>query len=194
MAKELPSQERLNRLFLYDPDTGRIYRKALDASDFAHVGFDPQAAANNYNSNQAGREAFTSSDQRGYLHGKIFGVNFQAHRVIWKLVHGFDPDTIDHINNNTSDNRITNLRSCSISENSRNYRKPLGATSKYRGVCWVKRDQTWAARISDGRGGKLSLGNYSKEIDAARAYDAAAKTLHGEFAVLNFAAGDNDVL
>lgn len=44
----------------------------------------------------------------------------------------------------------------------------------------------WAARISDGNGGKVSLGNYQDEGAAARAYDAAALKMHGAFATLNF--------
>lgn len=49
-------------------------------------------------------------------------------------------------------------------------------------------DQAWAARISDGNGGKISLGNHADEVSAALAYDRAARELHGEFAILSFPA------
>lgn len=186
--KVLPSQELLRQMFVYDAETGKLFRKALTASHFARTK-DPrgaQWAANNYNASYEGREAFTFSDKNGYRNGKVFGVLYQAHRVIWKLVSGEDPIQIDHINGNQGDNRLSNLRACSHAENSRNYSKKVLGSSQYRGVCWVKRDASWAARISDGRSGKISLGNYKSEIDAARAYDAAARRLHGAFATLNF--------
>jgi hypothetical protein len=142
--------------------------------------------AANYNAKHAGKEAFTFKDVDGYLHGKVFGAKLQAHRVIWKLVHGVDPDTIDHINGDPSDNRLENLRDCTVAENSRNYAKAPGGSSRFRGVCWIKRDKAWAARISDGRSGTVSLGNYRDEVLAAKAYDRAARERHGEFATLNF--------
>jgi hypothetical protein len=174
-------------MFSYDPATGKLFRKPLNASYFAKTK-DPRGAtwqANNYNSQFAGREAFTHADPGGYKHGKVLGTKYQAHRIIWKLVYGVDPDTIDHRNGLTADNRLENLRDCSIAENSRNYAKPKGS-SQYRGVCWVKRDGSWAARISVGAGGKKSLGNFKDEVDAARAYDRAAREFHGEIATLNF--------
>jgi hypothetical protein len=185
-VKALPSQDELRTLLRYEPETGKLFWRERQAHQMK--GIDPtrrEWAARQFNSRYAGKEAFTSSDKLGYRHGKINWLNYQAHRVIWKLVHGEDPQVIDHINRDPSDNRIVNLRNCTIAENSRNYSKTNKA-SGYRGVCWVKRDKAWAARISNGRGGKVSLGNFKNEVDAARAYDAAARSLHGEFATLNF--------
>lgn len=186
--KPLPTQKELAVMFRYDHETGKLFRNPLCASDFPKTR-DPRGAgwvSNNYNSQFAGKEAFTFSCRQGYKCGKIHGVNFQAHRVIWKLVTGNDPIVIDHINGDTSDNRISNLRACTVADNSRNCKKTSGSTSQFRGVYWVKRDKAWASRISDGNGGKRSLGNYSDEDAAAHAYDAAARELHGEFAILNF--------
>lgn len=187
-SKVLPDQSVLQAMFDYNPDTGALVRRALDASYFAGTS-DPRGAswvANNYNAQFAGREAFTATDDRGYKHGKILGTKYQAHRVIWKLVYGTDPETIDHINRSQGDNRLANLRDCTRAENCRNYPKPSGGSSQFRGVCWVKRDKRWAASISVGKAGKRSLGHFQNEIDAAHAYDRAAREHHGEFAVLNF--------
>lgn len=176
-TKPLPGQDELRRLLRYDPGTGKLFWLARS----------PSPVNNAWNAKHAGHEAFTATDPSGYRHGKVNGKVYQAHRIIWKIVHGNDPVAIDHRNGNPSDNSLDNLRECTVAENSRNYSKQrAGQSSSYRGVCWVKRDQKWAATISNGQGGKRSLGNYENEEDAARAYDAAAIEMHGEFATLNF--------
>lgn len=92
---------------------------------------------------------------------------------------------VDHINGNPLDNRRINLRVTSASGNNKNARKRRNAVSKYKGVHFCKRGQKCKAQIQN-NGVKYSLGSYVNEIDAARAYDAKAKELFGEFAKLNF--------
>lgn len=184
IVKKMPPQNDLVRLFDYDQETGKIYRKPL-TEECADIAWRMRERQEKYNSTYAGREAFAARHRSGYLCGKVFGTNYMAHRIIWKLVHGEDPVAIDHINGDRADNRLINLRACTNAENSRNYKKPHGGSSKYRGVCWVKRDQAWAARISVGVK-KISLGYHQDEIAAAKAYDRAAREHHGEFAILNF--------
>lgn len=58
-------------------------------------------------------------------------------------------------------------------------------SSSYRGVSFVRRDRTWRASIGHEMR-KIALGEFRDEEAAARAYDAAAIRLHGEFARLNF--------
>lgn len=91
---------------------------------------------------------------------------------------------VDHINENKLDNRRSNIRIASLAENSRNRKKTKGRSSKYKGVTWFKRDSRWAAQINhNGKG--IRLGYFENEIDAALAYNVAAKNLFGEFAKLN---------
>lgn len=188
-SKALPSQEVLRQLLRYDPETGKLFWVLMEFSALDAKSANASKALTAYTIKNAGKEAFTCQDAKGYFRGKVLGQLFQAHRVIWKLVYGEDPVQVDHINGDTSDNRLQNLRSCTNAQNSRNYPKANTGSSQYRGVCWVKRDRKWAARISSGHGGKISLGNYDDEISAANAYDAAAREMHGEFATLNFPGG-----
>lgn len=97
------------------------------------------------------------------------------------------PDWVvaDHRNFDGLDCRRENLRICSSENNKRHTRKWRTPTSsKFKGVCLHKISGKWTAQITNG--GKIHLGSFSSEIEAARAYDIAAKERFGEFAVLNF--------
>ncbi|MGA2323079.1 MAG: HNH endonuclease [Sedimentisphaerales bacterium] len=92
---------------------------------------------------------------------------------------------IDHINCNGLDNRRDNLRLATHSQNNCNRPKRKNTTSRFVGVHFAKKMNKWAAQIKY-RGGKKWLGYFDNETDAAKAFDAAARKYHGEFARLNF--------
>jgi hypothetical protein len=109
------------------------------------------------------------------------------HREILGVPHGF---LVDHVNNNSLDDRKSNLRPATPSQNICNRRlSKAGCSSKYRGVFWYKRAKKWCAAINHERK-YIRLGLFSSEIEAAKAYDAAARKYHGEFARLNFPEGN----
>lgn len=89
---------------------------------------------------------------------------------------------IDHINGNGLDNRRCNLRICTQAENVRNNRGRMGMTSQYKGVS--KWEGQWIATITS-HGKQVRIGQFATEHEAALAYDAAARELHGEYAHLN---------
>jgi len=92
----------------------------------------------------------------------------------------------DHINHNGLDNRKANLRAATISQNLCNRPKRKGKTrSKYKGLEWDKNQNKWKVRVQH-NGRKFYLGSFNSERAAARAYDAAAKKYHKEFANCNF--------
>lgn len=105
------------------------------------------------------------------------------HRLILKA-----PDNlvVDHINYNGLDNRKANLRLATFAQNTRHVIRTMNpGSSKYKGVSWYNRDKVWAVKImADGK--TIRIGYFKDEIQAALAYDKAAKKYHGEFAALNF--------
>lgn len=105
------------------------------------------------------------------------------HQEIIKVPKGM---MVDHINHDSMDNRRANLRAATTSQNSYN-RKKLSrqCSSKYKGVWWHKSSLKWQARIIFEKK-RIHLGTFKNEIDAAKAYDEAARKYHGEFACLNF--------
>jgi len=95
---------------------------------------------------------------------------------------------VDHINHHGFDNRKANLRPATRAQNSLNRPyifKRKDSPSKYKGVTWHKHKKKWQVQICFG-GKHKTVGYFDDEIEAAKAYDEAAKYYHKEFAVLNF--------
>lgn len=107
------------------------------------------------------------------------------HRILLDAPKGMQ---VDHINGNPLDNRRANLRLCTNSQNHANMIKPRQGTrktptSQFKGVVFWKNG--WQAQTSH-RGKFIHIGRYKTEEEAARAYDARATEIWGEFARLNF--------
>lgn len=127
------------------------------------------------------RHSWHSFDHR-YAARKGVGKQVFMHREIANTPEGCETD---HKNRNGFDNRRCNLRTASRSQNECNSARYLKKTSRYRGVCKPVAITKWKAAIKL-NGKSYGLGHFSSEEAAARAYDCAAKRLHGEFAQLNF--------
>lgn len=90
----------------------------------------------------------------------------------------------DHKNRNGLDNRRSNLRRASASENGQN-RKATRHSSKYHGVSFEPWTGKWRASIGLDRK-TIKLGRFIDEVLAAQAYDASARRIYGRDAFLNF--------
>jgi hypothetical protein len=90
----------------------------------------------------------------------------------------------DHKNHNGLDNRRSNLRVCTPTQNMQNSRPREGGTSRYKGVFWDSQKRKWRAKIGHNRR-LIHIGYFDYEQDAAIAYDDKAVELFGEFACLN---------
>lgn len=160
--ERLPSQEALKELFEYDPETGVLIWKRRPQSMFSTL-----LSHNTWNTRYAGKAAFTHTTKDGYKDGCIQDVKAVAHRVIWKLVYGYEPDEVDHINGIRDDNRLVNLRHVDSSDNKKNQRVRKDNKSGVVGVRWHNATRKWSAFIGS-RGKKYHLGLFDDINDAIK--------------------------
>lgn len=129
------------------------------------------------------------------INGKI--ITSYMHRIIMQT-----PDGVlcDHKDHDTLNNQKYNLRNCTDSENSQNTTSRIGSSSQYLGVSVCKTFSSYKGKKSAPwfgykanirvKGKLIYLGIFPNtsegEIEAARAYDAAAKKYFKNFANLNF--------
>jgi hypothetical protein len=116
-----------------------------------------------------------------YIYVGCNGKQHYAHRLAWLYMYGYWPKVVDHINNNTKDNRISNLREATLSQNQHNSIMPKNNTSGVKGVYFHKASQKWMARVSINYK-CIYLGLFDNIQSAKNAVIAARKEHHGDFA------------
>lgn len=147
------TQSRLRELLDYNRDTG-VFTWLQYRSQLARAG------------SAAGRVNMTT----GYVEIQIDGTRYKAHRLAWLYCHGVMPDKqIDHINSNRTDNRITNLRVATRSQNQQNTGLTKANKSGRKGVYF--RDGKWLAQAQI-NGKKYHLGRHKTIDEASRTYEA----------------------
>jgi len=114
-----------------------------------------------------------------YAVTKIGSKHIRMHRMIMEPA---DNMKIDHINLNSMDNRVANLRQCSHAENMRNVAMRSHNKTGYKGVQIHHNKFRAVIRFNNKN---VHIGLYPTALEAAKAYDAKAAELHGEFARLN---------
>ena len=148
-----PTQTELRELFYYS--NGQLFNKFTRA---------PTAVKDSV--------AGTFVKSVGYYTVGIKGKRYQLSRLIWIYHNGDIPEEmlIDHINRDTHDNRIENLRLASYTQNEWNKPK-LGCSFE---------NGKWRARIKV-KGKNVHLGLFDTKEEAQKAYKEYAEKLHGDF-------------
>jgi hypothetical protein len=109
------------------------------------------------------------------------GMRRMMHNIILPTDDGLE---VDHVNGNGLDNRRKNLRAVTRAQQMCNKLKSNGMTSTYKGVFWSATMRKWGAVVQFG-GQRTHAGYFDEEVDAAMAYDDAARDIHGAYARLN---------
>lgn len=159
------SEDELRTRIKYNPETGKFFRKN-SKNEFVEARYDTR---NGYLVLRFQQKKYGRRD-------KIY-----AHRLAFFLTYGRWATQIDHANGDKTDNRLVNLRECTGAQNSVN-RVADKNMHGYRGVYYKARDDRYEAYCGD-----TYVGGGKTPEDAARAYDAGALRIYGEFARLNFA-------
>lgn len=149
-----------------------------------------------FNGRFAGKVAGSRKNPERHIDIKITfedGTTFsaKAHRIVMAMVDGAWPDPdldVDHKDGNPHNNRRANLRSCNRTQNAQNMKLMARSSTGLKGVRYHSRDKVWHARIRVA-GRPIHLGSFRSDVEAARAYDLAAITHHGDFARTNAAMG-----
>ena len=120
-----------------------------------------------------------------YAQGMIDGKPVYMHRFIVKANRRFD---IDHKDGNGLNNRKSNLRACTKSQNQGNRGTASHNTSGFKGVSAHPSFKGFRAFIRK-NGIQQHIGIFQTASQAAREYDKKAKELFGEFAKTNESLG-----
>jgi hypothetical protein len=110
-------------------------------------------------------------DQTVLMHRHIVGATASEH--------------VDHIDGDKLNNRRSNLRVCSRSQNLANRGVPTTNKTGFKGVSICKQTRSFRAQLKV-NGEVFRIGRFKTAKEAALAYDQVAKKHLGEFARLNF--------
>jgi hypothetical protein len=163
VTKNTPlTQERLREILYYDGETGQFRWRPGSGK-------------------RAGRIAGSLAKSEVWLI-HFGGRSYKAHQLAWLYITGeWGRPGIDHRDGDTTNNRWSNLRRATSTENAANRRRPRNNTSGFKGVYFDRKRRTWGARIRKG-GQSYFLGRFATPHEAHAAYVAAAEDLFGEFA------------
>lgn len=161
MLNDLPI-ELLKSFLTYDEFSGDLIWRHRERSHFPN-----DQAYNAWNARFPEKKVGAVSN--GYVIFSIFKRLYKAHRVAWAIYHGEWPDRhLDHIDGNRSNNRISNLRVVSRTENNMNMARKSTNTSGQTGVSRTKSGMRWRARIQ-ANGKAKTIGSFATKEQAIAA-------------------------
>lgn len=157
------------------------WKPVRDYEDLYHVS--NHGRIRSFHARSKGAEVFPGMNEKGYKFMPLSrGGKLKNKRIARLVAEAFLPDwdealEVDHINGIKTDNMASNLRMITHRQNCRSFTTTKrGATSKYRGVSWYKRDCKW--KVDIGVNGKsMHVGYFTSEVEAAKAWDEKALSL-----------------
>lgn len=160
----LPPVEYLRELFSYEPATGLLCWKVERGGT------------------KIGGVAGAKRGESGYIQVSVDRKLYRAHLIIWKMMTGCEPlHHIDHENTVKNDNRWTNLREATKSQNQANQGPNCSNASGVKGVYWYKAYQCWTSQFT--KDGVAYFIGYFDDIEEAKdAYQKKYREVYGEFA------------
>jgi len=163
--KEILTHEKLKELIEYNPETGIM-----------------NWIVNRPGIRSDGIVGYVTS--QGYVGVELLGRKYYIHRLIWFYVTGSWPTHVmDHRNGNRADNRWSNLREATLSENSRNRSMLRKNKTGYKGVR-RRGKNVWIARIGGLHGiGQETIGRFDSPEAAAKAYEEESQRRYGNFSI-----------
>ena len=150
----LKNEDKIRRSFRYNPDTGDLVRVFKNGKV----------------------RLIDQLDYKGYVIVSVNGRPFKAHRLIFFLCTGHIPEIVDHVNGVKNDNRWSNLRPCSKSQNSMNRGKQNNNSTGFKNIRKSPSGK-FTVRVS----GKW-IGTFITIEEALIEAEKAREELHREFA------------
>jgi hypothetical protein len=132
-----------------------------------------------YKTHPKSRTMYVKASSGKYLHRIVMG------RVLGRELSR--AEKVDHINGDGLDNRRSNLRVVTHSQNLANRSATRSTTNRFKGITQCKRTGKWQAKIMVNYK-TIYLGTFKSDEDAAKEYDLAAICHFGDSAKLNFGA------
>jgi hypothetical protein len=169
--------------FDHDPAAGTLAWKWRPRSHFVD-----ERAYLSWNNKWPGREAGKRANRFGYNKKACIVIMigpkaYLTHRIIWEIYNGAIPAgmVIDHINGDPWDNRLSNLRLATQSQNLANSERPITNTTGFKGVSLDRRSGKFTAHIKSNRK-TTYLGLFATAKEAHAAYCKKSIEINGEFA------------
>lgn len=133
------------------------------------------------NKQLAGKRAGSRYSPDGRMCVIVGGQRIGTYVIIFFMHHGYEPECVDHIDGDVTNDRIENLRAATHWQNCQNCKTTPLNTSGRKGVCWKKGANKWAAYIRANKKVK-HLGLFTDFAAAVAARKSAEQKYYGEFA------------
>ena len=176
--RKIPDSKVLHECFAYDPESPSFLRWKKRPREH----FNTLRGMNTFNGTWPGKPAGSlSPEQNRYWLVGIKKRLFFVHRIIFSMFNTLpDGYEVDHIDGNTFNNSIENLRSATRLQNTKNSKKAKNTASGVKGVTRTSNGRYWCARITCNKV-VYNIGCYETIEEASKAYEEKAKLFFGKF-------------